>query len=131
MPMPEPHISRVTIQHLKRLMDNGSAFYLMDVRHQPDSTQIKGAVYYDPDDLLSAEHIHLPVPKEHPIFTYCTATQEGTSALIARKLMAEGYSHVHPILGGYSPWRRRKVGYPIERRPGAKSGVSVPYKPLG
>lgn len=131
MPTPEPQINRVTIQHLKRLMDNGSAYYLMDVRHQPDSTQIKGAVYYDPDEILAAEHIHLPVPKDHPIFTYCCATQEGTSAKVARKLLASGYAHVHPILGGYLPWRRRKVGYPIERRPLAPGTAKAPYRPLG
>ncbi|HEY9899062.1 MAG TPA: rhodanese-like domain-containing protein [Pantanalinema sp.] len=131
MPMPEPHIPRVTIQHVKRLMDGGASFYLMDVRHRPDSTQIKGAIYYDPDDLLAAEHIQLPVPKDLPVFLYCTSLHEGTSAAIARKLLAEGHAHVHPIMGGYGPWRRRKIGYPIERRGQEKASFGSPYRPLG
>ncbi|MBO9539963.1 hypothetical protein J7643_05140 [bacterium] len=131
MPMPEPSIPRVTIQDVKRLMEGGKTFYLMDVRQQPDSTQIKGAIYYAPDDLLAAEHIHLPVPKDRPVFLYCTSPHEATSAAIARKLLAEGYAHAHPIEGGYGAWRRRKIGYPIERRPDLKETRPLPYKPLG
>ncbi|MNL25614.1 hypothetical protein D3C87_1471000 [compost metagenome] len=80
---------------------------------------------------MAAAHIHLPVPTDRPIFLYCTSLHEGTSAAIARKLLCAGYHHVHPIMGGYDPWRRRKIGYPIERRPAGKASFSTPYKPLG
>ena len=65
-------ISRQTIQEVKRRLDQGEAVYFVDVRSHPDNTQIKGAVYYDPEEILSTDRTALPVPKNQPIITYCT-----------------------------------------------------------
>ena len=65
-------IPRQTIQEVKRHLDQGEAVYFVDVRRHPDDTQIKGAVYYDPEEILSTDRMALPVPKNQPIITYCT-----------------------------------------------------------
>lgn len=124
---PEPTIERYTMQQVKQRLDRGDRLLLMDVRPQPDTTQIRGAVYYDPADLLAAETVHLPVPKDTLIVTYCTDPGELTSATIARRLIEHGYPNTHPLLGGYVAWRRRKVGYPIESR--ARAQVATPGMP--
>lgn len=113
---PEPTIERFTMQQVKQRLDRGDLLLLMDVRPQPDTTQIRGAVYYDPADLLEADALHLPVPKDSLIVTYCADPGELTSARVARRLIEHGYANSHPLMGGYPAWRRRKVGYPIESR---------------
>lgn len=113
---PEPDIERYTMQQVIQRLDRREPLLLMDVRPHPDTTQIQGAVYYDPRDLLAAETLILPVPADTLIVTYCSDPGELTSARIARKLIAQGYQNTHPLLGGYMAWRRRKVGYPIESR---------------
>lgn len=113
---PEPDLERYTMQDVMQRLERGERLLLMDVRPQPDTTQIQGAVYYDPNDLLAADALILPVPLDTQIVTYCSDPGELTSARIARKLIAQGYVNTHPLLGGYVAWRRRKVGYPIESR---------------
>jgi len=113
---PEPDIERYTMQRVKQLMDRGEGLLIMDVRPDPDTTQIRGAVHYDPADLMAADTLHLPVPAETLIVTYCSDPGEATSARVARRLMDHGFRNAHPLLGGYMAWRRRKVGYPIESR---------------
>lgn len=113
---PEPDIERYTMQQVKQLLDRGERLLLMDVRPDPDTTQIRGAVYFDPATLLAADTLLLTVPKETLIVTYCSDPGEATSARVARRLMEHGYLRAHPLLGGYPAWRRRKVGYPIESR---------------
>lgn len=112
----EPAIPRLTIQEVKQRMDQAGAAFVIDVRRAPDHTQIRGAVYYDPDALLTADHLMLPIPKERTIVAYCADPDEATSTRVARKLVEHGYTHVHVLAGGYANWKRRKVGYPIERR---------------
>lgn len=113
---PEPEIERYTQQQVIQRLDRGERLFLMDVRPNPDTTQIRGAVYYDPRDLLAAETVVLPVPADTLIVTYCCDPSELTSARVARRLIEQGYRNTHPLMGGYDAWRRRKVGYPIESR---------------
>lgn len=113
---PEPDIERYTMQDVIQRLERGEHLLLMDVRPLPDTTQIQGAVYYDPHDLMEADALILPVPADTLIVTYCSDPGELTSARIARKLIAQGYRNTHPLMGGYMAWRRRKVGYPIESR---------------
>lgn len=120
---PEPTIERFTQQEVKQRLDRGERLLILDVRPHPDTTQIQGAVYYAPEDLMGAQTVVLPVPAETLIVTYCADPAEETSARIARRLQELGYPNVHPLLGGYPAWRRRKVGYPIERR--ARAAVAI------
>lgn len=113
---PEPEIERYTQQQVIQRLERGERLFLMDVRPHPDTTQIRGAVYYDPQDLLAAETVVLPVSTDTLIVTYCSDPSELTSARVARRLIEHGYRNTHPLMGGYEAWRRRKVGYPIESR---------------
>lgn len=113
---PEPDLARVTMQEVKQRLDRGERILLMDVRPEPDTTQIQGAVHYDPATLLAADTLLLPVSAETLIVTYCSDLGEQTSARVARKLIEHGYPNTRPLMGGYVAWRRRKLGYPIESR---------------
>ena len=121
MPGDLADIRRWTIQEVSAHLARGDSLYFLDVRRHPDCTQIKGASYWPPFDLLKADQIVLPFPKEALIIPYCDEPHEQLSAQIARKLLGLGYVHVYPLLGGYTTWRRRRIGYPIERRPVGRS----------
>jgi rhodanese-related sulfurtransferase len=116
MPIPIEPVPRLTIQQLRHQMDRGEPVYLIDVRERPDSTQIAGATYFRPQDLMGAERVVLPVPGDRLIVIYCDSPREATSSRIAQKLRTQGYVNAFPLFGGYASWRRRRVGYPIERR---------------
>lgn len=124
MPEEHPEIRRFTIQEVCTRLEHGDPLFLLDVRRIPDSTQIKGATYWPPLELLAADRIKLPVSQDALIVPYCDEPQERLSAQVARKLMDQGYENVHPLLGGYVTWKRRRIGYPIERRPGARTGIA-------
>lgn len=127
MPEEHPEIRRLTIQEVCARLTNGNPIFLLDVRRAPDSTQIKGACYWPPLDLLAADRIKLPVSSDALIIPYCDEPQERLSAQVARKLLDLGYEHVHPLLGGYLTWKRRRKGYPIEPRPGARAATTQTY----
>jgi hypothetical protein len=65
-------ISRQSIQEVKRRLNQGEPVYFVDVRRHPDENQIKAAVHYDPEAILTAERTELPVPQDRLIITYCT-----------------------------------------------------------
>jgi len=63
-------IPRITVQELKKKMDEKEPVLIVDVRRQRDENRIPGAVLHDPDAILEADKFELPVPKERPIVTY-------------------------------------------------------------
>jgi len=71
-PTSEAGIVRLTANQVKERLDKGEEPYFVDVRRHPDDSQIKGAIYYDPESILAADHVDLPVSRDSLIITYCT-----------------------------------------------------------
>ena len=63
-------IPRITVQELKKKMDEKEPVFIVDVRRQRDENRISGAVLHDPDAILEADKFELPVLKESPVVTY-------------------------------------------------------------
>jgi rhodanese-related sulfurtransferase len=63
-------IPRITVQELKKRMDEEEPVFIVDVRRQRDENRIAGAVSYNPDAILEAGKFELPVPKDRFIVTY-------------------------------------------------------------
>lgn len=53
-------------------LDRGADVLLIDVRRHPEDTHIPGSVRYEPEDLIKADRIVLPIPKDRTIVAYCT-----------------------------------------------------------
>lgn len=105
---------RISATEVIRLMHEGERPLILDVRRHPDDTHIKGSRRIDPQDLLEADHVVLPVPHDRLIITYCTCPRETTSAKVALRLRDAGYLNAYPLLNGYEAWER--LGFPTEPR---------------
>lgn len=83
---------------------------ILDVRRHKGHEQIRGAVAYDPDELLKADRLALPLPRESPIAVY------GDSGEVVRdvveRLQREGYTGAAALEGGIEGWK--DAGKPTE-----------------
>jgi len=103
---------RLGPEDLKRLLDDGAAIAVIDLRTpldlMADPVRIPGALLISPDELDARE-----LPREAAIVLYCTEPHEATSVSAAGELAAAGsLTRVHVLAGGLEGWRR--LGYPVE-----------------
>lgn len=113
----EEDIPRITIQELKKMMDDGKEVTVIDT--QPldiyDEGHIKGAFSIPWKSQLRLEDVWT-LPSGVPIVTYCACGPgEADSADFAKQLMQMGYNDVkvlkHPAIEGWI-----KAGYPIDKK---------------
>jgi membrane protein DedA with SNARE-associated domain/rhodanese-related sulfurtransferase len=104
-------MSRITVQELFRLRQEGAAVILIDARpgasRQRDGI-IPGAIAFE-TLLESVEQSH----RGGEAVVYCACPNEATAARIARKLMNMGFHPVRPLAGGIHAWQ--DAGFDIAR----------------
>jgi len=98
--MTEP---RISIDQLKTTFTDKQLTFV-DVRRHPSGEQVRGAVRYDPEALLAAGKLALPLPHNRPIIVYCTSPNEATSARVALKLRESGYRDAVALVGGFDAY---------------------------
>ena len=112
----EEKIPRITIQELKKMMDDGEEVTVIDT--QPlniyNKAHIKGALSIPWKSQLALEDVWT-IPSGIPIVTYCACGPgEADSNDFAKQLMKMGYNDVkvlkHPAIEGWI-----KAGYPTEK----------------
>jgi rhodanese-related sulfurtransferase len=112
----EEEIPRITIDELKKMMDDGEEVTVIDT--QPlniyEKGHIKGALSIPWKSQLRLEDVWT-IPSGIPIVTYCACgAGEADSADFAKQLMKMGYNDVkvlkHPAIEGWI-----KAGYPVEK----------------
>ena len=84
---------------------------ILDLRRRRHGEQIRGALRYDPDALLKADPLVLPLPRERTIALY--ADDEHIARAIGQKLLLSGYEDVVEIENGLEGWKA--AGRPTER----------------
>lgn len=113
----QENIPRISIQELKKMMDQGDEITIIDV--QPKAIyykgHIKGAVSIPWKSQLVLEDVWT-LPGGVPIITYCACgPAESDSVDIAKQLMKMGYTDVkvlkHPAIEG---WKEAK--YPLDKK---------------
>jgi membrane protein DedA with SNARE-associated domain/rhodanese-related sulfurtransferase len=108
-------VARIDVRDLRRLMDEGKAPVVVDVRSAPlrarDGRYIPGAIAID---LESVAQRRGDLPEEKEIVFYCACPNEASAAAAAKELMSLGYSRVRPLLGGLDEWVA--AGYEVETR---------------
>ncbi|MGD9159149.1 MAG: rhodanese-like domain-containing protein [Desulfobacteraceae bacterium] len=112
----EEEIPRITIEELKKMMDDGEEVTVIDT--QPlniyNKGHIKGAFSIPWKSQLRLEDVWT-IPGGIPIVTYCACGPgEADSTDFAKQLMKMGYNDVkvlkHPAIEGWI-----KAGYPVEK----------------
>ena len=103
-----PKAASITAEELKRADQN--RITLIDVRGRPDKQQIRGSRRYDPDKLMAAEELDLPLPHDGTIVVYCG--HGNSSQAIAQRLRDQGYDNAVSLEGGYEA--AKEADLPLE-----------------
>jgi rhodanese-related sulfurtransferase len=103
---------RMAVDELKRRMDGGEDFTLIDVRNPQawaeSDTMLPEAIRVPLDKLET----NIPrVPQQRPAVAYCTWPDEASSASLVRKLQDKGYKNVWALQGGFHAWQN--AGFPV------------------
>lgn len=91
--------------------DGNVTDFILDVRRHKRHDQIRGAIQYDPDELLKADRLALPLPRESPIAVY--GDSDGDVRDVVERLHREGYAGAAPLEGGIERWE--EAGKPTEQ----------------
>jgi len=78
------------------------------------ATRIQGSRRLDPNALNQSK---TELPRDRPVYVYCTCVREATSARVARELQKHG-ARVAVIKGGLRAWK--KAGLPLEPVPASE-----------
>lgn len=82
----------------------------LDVRSKRGRTQIRGALRYDPKELLKQERLALPLPHDGKIVVY--GDDDARAEEIAERLEEQGYHNVAVLAGGFEAYE--EAGFPTE-----------------
>ena len=94
----------ITVDEL-RALGSGAATILNVGKHQGRS-EIRGAVRYRPHDLLTPDHLALPIAPDRPVVLYDEHGDGDPAGRIAEKLQADGFADVRILQGGFEAWER-------------------------
>jgi len=107
-------IPRITVQELKKKMDEKEPVFIVDVRRQRDENRIPGAVLHDPDAILEADKFELHVRRRGP----SSHTERDTRSIPVPGWHGNSSSSVtetsRPSSGGTRPGKRKAI--PLKKR---------------
>jgi membrane protein DedA with SNARE-associated domain len=107
-------MARITVEELNQAFTDGRMPAVVDVRSSAarmvDTRIIPGALLAD---VNSVDRIIEAVPIDSELVIYCSCPNEASAAVVAKALMAHGYTRVRPLLGGLDAWDH--AGLPIHR----------------
>ena len=106
-------MARISVGELHDLLDHGELPVILDVRSpllQGQDGRIPGAIQINAQTFGQAPP---ELAANGEVIVYCACPNEASAALIAKRLMQQGYSRVRPLQGGIDAWIA--AGYAIER----------------
>jgi len=99
--MPEMDI---TVEELRALADTGAT--ILNVGKHGGHREIRGAVRYRPHDLLTPDHLAIPIAQDKPVILYDEHGDGDLTKQIAEKLKANGFNDVRTLQGGFAAWEK-------------------------
>lgn len=93
----------ITVDELRRLGEAGAT--ILNVGKHAGHREIRGAVRYRPHDLLTPDHLALPIAPDEPVVLYDENGHGDLTARIAAKLAEQGFD-VRILEGGHAAWER-------------------------
>lgn len=113
MQIETPVATRVTAAEVAERMRRGEELVFLDNRNaqawEESDVKLPGAIRIPADEV---ERHAAGLRRDRTIITYCTETNEGSSARAAQTLLGLGFRNVHPLHGGFEAWRH--AGNPVE-----------------
>ncbi|MEA2689963.1 MAG: hypothetical protein QOD51_2570 [Candidatus Eremiobacteraeota bacterium] len=92
----------ITVDQLRAL--TGTAATILNVGKHQGHAEIRGAVRYRPHDLLTPEHLAIPIAPDQPVILYDEKGNGDLTSQIAEKLAQNGFTDVRILQGGYAAW---------------------------
>jgi len=93
-----------TVDELRALAEGGAT--ILNVGARGGHREIRGAVRYRPHDLLTPEHLAIPLATDTPVVLYDENGDAELTRQIAEKLKANGFADVRILQGGFAAWER-------------------------
>lgn len=93
----------ITVDELRTLARSGAT--ILNVGKRAGRSEIRGAVRYRPHDLLTPEHLALPIGHKNPVVLYDEKGNGDLTGQIAERLRNEGYD-VRTLAGGFTAWEQ-------------------------
>jgi rhodanese-related sulfurtransferase len=93
-----------TVDELRELAKTGAT--ILNVGKHAGHREIRGAVRYRPHDLLTPDHLAIPIAAEKPVILYDEHGNGDLTNQIAEKLKANGFKDVRTLQGGYTAWEK-------------------------
>jgi membrane protein DedA with SNARE-associated domain/rhodanese-related sulfurtransferase len=106
-------MDRISVDELRRLIDEGQKLVILDVRPKEARRQygiIPGAVPAHPEDI---DPVVTTYSRELEIVVYCACPNEASAAAAAKHLKQAGFKKIRPLLGGIDAWIQ--AGQPVAR----------------
>jgi rhodanese-related sulfurtransferase len=115
VPMQSDQVKSISKEHLKRIIDSGERFVLLDVRSKEDfdKEHIAGAKSL-PLDEVNAKAQQTLKPSDQ-IIVYCDSYICSASTSAYKLLMRMGFGNVRDFKGGIREWKL--AGLPVESGP--------------
>jgi 3-mercaptopyruvate sulfurtransferase SseA len=92
----------ITVDELRALTGTGAT--ILNVGKHQGHAEIRGAVRYRPHDLLTPEHLAIPIAPDQPVILYDEKGSGDLTAQVAEKLKQNGFTDVRLLEGGYAAW---------------------------
>ena len=98
-------MARISPRELQALSDAGTPAVLLDVRSPAKRGEggiIPGAVIWSD---LNRSAASLDLPHDTQVVVYCACPDDASAALVAKRLIKAGFTHVRPLHGGIDAWQ--------------------------
>ncbi len=96
-----------TVEELRTLADTGAT--ILNVGKHAGHREIRGAVRYRPHDLLTPDHLAIPIAPDKPVILYDEHGDGDLTKQIAEKLAANGFTDVRTLQGGFAAWEKAEA----------------------
>jgi 3-mercaptopyruvate sulfurtransferase SseA len=93
---------QITVDQLRALGESGAT--VINVGQDAGRREIRGAIRYLPHDLLTPDHLALPLAQDRPVVLYDEKGDSELTEQIAEKLRASGFQDVRILEGGFAAW---------------------------
>jgi 3-mercaptopyruvate sulfurtransferase SseA len=93
---------QITADELLALGDSGAT--IVNVGQHQGRREIRGAIRYRPHDLLTPDHLALPLAQDRPVVLYDEKGDGDLTLQIAERLRASGFEDVRILTGGFAAW---------------------------
>ncbi len=94
----------ITVDELRALADTGAT--ILNVGKHAGHREIRGAVRYRPHDLLTPDHLAIPIAPDKPVILYDEKGDGDLTKQIAEKLQHNAFTDVRTLQGGFAAWEK-------------------------